>query len=146
MYPNKICFMIFLTNNILFISDLSLCSYCRLCTNYCPQLSNKLILVGLCSFARHLFYHLHHIGRNSSYCMDRRFSNLYHVRWNPCNFCRSSQCHWWPKQCLVSHIYFQIRSLVMLNLIYVDIQVDQFYFRFFRGTAILRLCATIMMI
>ena len=106
MYPNKICFMIFLTNNILFISDLSLCCYCRLCTNYCPQLSNKLILVGLCSFARHLFYHLHHIGRNSSYCMDRRFSNLYHVRWNPCNFCRSSQCHWWPKQCLVSHIYF----------------------------------------
>ena len=106
MYPNKIYFMIILMNNILFISDLSLCSYCRLCTNYCPQLSNKLILVGLCSFARHLFYHLHHIGRNSSYCMDRRFSNLYHVRWNPCNFCRSSQCHWWPKQCLVSHIYF----------------------------------------
>ena len=106
MYPNKIYFMIILMNNILFISDLSLCCYCRLCTNYCPQLSNKLILVGLCSFARHLFYHLHHIGRNSSYCMDRRFSNLYHVRWNPCNFCRSSQCHWWPKQCLVSHIYF----------------------------------------
>ena len=98
--------MIIFMSNILSITDLSLCSYRRLRTNYCPQLSNKLILVGLCSFVRHLFNHLHHIGRNPSYCMDRRLSNLYHVWWNPCNFCRSSQCHWWPEQCLVSHVYF----------------------------------------
>ena len=98
--------MIIFMSNILSITDLSLCSYRRLRTNYCPQLSNKLILVGLCSFVRHLFNNLHHIGRDSSYCMDRRLSNLYHVWWNPCNFCRSSQCHWWPEQCLVSHVYF----------------------------------------